>query len=115
MFTKYLGEDNVPHLIIRKGKNKRKMDSEDVRNFLKLLEEHKIELPLFVALNAHHVPHIDPANVDFCFLLESVEELRRSVSSLMDVKNVIDGLQTTVSALSRSSVSSNAVPPQGSS
>ena len=38
-----------------------------------------------------------------------------SVSSLMDVKKVIDGLQTTVTALSRSSVSSNAIPPQGSS
>ena len=113
--VKYLGEDNVPRLIIRKGENKRKTDSEDVGHFFKLLDEHKIELPLFVALNARRIPHIDPANVDLCFLLESVEELRRSVSSLMDVKKVIDGLQTTVTALSRSSVSSNAIPPQGSS
>ena len=30
-------------------------------------------------------------------------------------KKIIDGLQTTITALSRSSVSSNAVPPQGSS
>ena len=112
---KYLGEDNVPRLIIRKGENKRKTDSEDVGNFLKLLDEHKIELPLFVALNARRIPHIDPVNVDLCFLLELVEELRRSVSSLMNVKKVIDGLQTTVTALSRSSVSSNAIPPQGSS
>ena len=79
------------------------------------MDEHKIELPLFVALNARRVPHINPANVDLCFLMESVEELRRSVSGLMNVKKVIDGLQTTVTALSRSSVSSNAVPPQGSS
>ena len=83
---KYLGENNVPHLIIRKGENKRKTDLEDVGNFLKLLDEHKIELPLFVALNSRRAPHKDPANVDLRFLLESVEELRRSVSSLMDVE-----------------------------
>ena len=105
----------MPRLIIRKGENIRKTDSEDVGNFLKLMVEHKIELPLFVALNARCVPHINPANVDLCFLLESVEELRRSVSSLMGVKKVIDGLQTTVTALSCLSVSSNAVPPHGSS
>ena len=66
-------------------------------------------------MNSRRVPHIDSANVDLCFQLESVEDLRRSVSSLKDVKKVIVGLQTTVTVLSRSSVSSNAVPPQSSS
>ena len=39
-------------------------DSEDVRNFFKLLDKPKIELPLFVALNACPLPRTDPANVD---------------------------------------------------
>ena len=53
--VKYLGEDNVPRLIIRKGENKRKTDSEDVGNFLKLLDEHKIELPFRSAVNDQQV------------------------------------------------------------
>ena len=61
---KYIDEDNVPRIITRKGENERKTDSEDVKNFFQLLDEPKIELPLFIALNACPVPHIDPANVD---------------------------------------------------
>jgi hypothetical protein len=101
---KNLDESDVPRLVNRKGDNKRKMDSEDIGKFFVILDEHKIVLPQFAAINLRRVPQIDPSNIDLCFLLESVEDLRKSVAGLLDVRKDIDNLQTTVSALSRSSI-----------
>ena len=100
---KKIEENEVPRLINRNGYSKRKMDSEDIGKCLTILDEHKVVLPQFAALNLRRVPPIDPANVDLCCLLESVEELRKSVAGLLDVRKDSDNLQTAVSALSRSS------------
>jgi hypothetical protein len=58
-------------------------------------------LPKFAALNAKRIPQIDSANVDLCFLLESVEEMRKTISSLTIMKDDISKLQSAVSVLSR--------------
>lgn len=100
---KNLEEDLVPRLITRKGDNKRKLDSEDIGKLLTILDENKVGLPQFAALNLRRVPQIDPSNVDLCFLLESVEELRKSVNCLLDVRKDIDALKSAVSTLSRPS------------
>ena len=86
---KYIDEDEAPCLITKKGKNNRKTNSEDGGNFLKLLDENKIELTLCVAIIACEVPHTEPAKVYLCLLLESVKELYKSVSSLLDAKSLI--------------------------
>ena len=65
----------------------------------------------FVALNVKHVPLIDPANVDLCFLLESVEDLCNTVASLLDVYSEIAKLQSATLAMSQLSAQAVAEPP----
>lgn len=98
---KNMDESDVPRLQTRKGDNKRKSDSEDIGKYFSLLDDHKVALPKFAALNAKRIPQIDPANVDLCFLLESVEEMRKTIISLTSMKDDISKLQSAVSVLSR--------------
>jgi hypothetical protein len=91
----------LPRNIARKGENKKKQDATDLMNYVTLMDEadHKNDLPAFVARNLRRLPQIDPGSIDLCFLLETVDDLRRKVESLMDIKKEVTSLQNMISGL----------------
>jgi hypothetical protein len=103
----------VPRNIVRKGENKKKQDATDLMNYVSLMDEGaKDDLPTFVARNLRRIPQIDPGSIDLCFLLETVDDLRRKVESLMDIKKEVASLQTMVSGLKPpAAISSVRAPP----
>jgi hypothetical protein len=97
-----LESDLVPRLITHKGDKKKKALADDIMALVVLLDEHKCEMPTFVAQNLRKVPQIDPGSVDMCFLLETVTELKKKVDMLDDLKKQMNDLQASV----QSSISS---------
>ena len=63
-----------------------------------LLDENKICVS-FAALDVKKIPPIAPGQVDICFLLESIEEIRKKVESLMAIKEQLTDLNSAVSNL----------------
>jgi hypothetical protein len=87
---------DIPRLMKHKGDDKKKKDADDVIVLAKLFDEHKIVNVKFVALNLRRVPQIEPGSVDLCFLLESVDDMRKKIEELMGVKKQVLDLQTAV-------------------
>jgi hypothetical protein len=97
-----LDESSVPRIIAhKKTENKRKLDAEDIVKFVVLLDENiTVKNVTFVASDLRKVPQVDPSSVDLCFLMETVDDLRRKVESLLDVKQQLSAVQNMVSGLS---------------
>jgi hypothetical protein len=69
--------------------------------FVILLDENvAVKNVTFVASDLRKVPQVDPSSVDLCFLMETVDDLRRKVESLLDVKQQLSAVQNMVSGLS---------------
>ena len=111
--VKSLGDGaNVPRIISRKGNNRRKMDADDILRFVALFDENLDEVPvIFVSRNLRRVLQINPGAVDLCFLSETVEDLRRNMEDLNEIKVQIVNLHNRVGGLV-SSAKSN-IPQQG--
>ena len=86
-------------MIPRKGDNKKKADSDDIGSFFTLLDDHKVTLPKFFAHNLKRITPIEPGTADLCFLLESIEDVRKKVDSLMNIRKDVADLQTAVKSL----------------
>ncbi len=88
----------MPRLIkhIEEKDKKRKALVEDIMSLYVLLDEHKCEMPTFVAQKLRKVPQLDPGSVDMCFLLETVSDLKAKVDMLDDLKKKIDDIQVSV-------------------
>lgn len=69
--------------------------------FVVLLDENvAVKNVTFVTSDLRKVPQVDPSSVDLCFLMETVDDLRRKVESLLDVKQQLSAVQNMVSGLS---------------
>ena len=84
--SKNIAAEKVPRLQLRKGDNKKQSDGEDIGKLWKLLDNSNVQLPSIVASDLRRIPQIDPSTVDLCFLVESIEELRKQVARLLDIK-----------------------------
>ena len=89
-------------MISRNGDNKRKADSDDIGSFLTLLDDHKVTSPKFVAHYLKRISPIEPGTADLCFLLESIEDFRKKVDSLINIRKDVADLQTAVKSLLQS-------------
>ena len=58
----------------------------------------------FVAHNLKRVPCIDPSSVDLAFMLASVENLRKKVDALLDLRKEGCALQASVTSLASSAM-----------
>ena len=58
-------------------------------------------LPKFVAHNFKRIPPIEPGTADLCFLLESIEDVRKKIDSLINIRRDVTDLQTAVKSLSQ--------------
>jgi hypothetical protein len=96
--VKLLG-DLISRIITHKGANKKKADSEDIGKLITILDENKIDSVKFVAQNLRRVPLIDPGSIDLCFMMESVEEMKKKVESLLLLKQQVSELQSAVNNL----------------
>jgi hypothetical protein len=88
---------DVPRIIThRKNELKRKLDAEDIINYFTLIDEQKFDGKKFVAANLKRLPLIEPGNVDLCFMLESIMDIKKQVASLMNLKDQVQQLNDTV-------------------
>ena len=56
-------------------------------------------LPKFTAHNLKRIPPIEPGTADLCFLLESIENVKKKVDSLINNRKDVADLQTAVKSL----------------
>jgi hypothetical protein len=96
--VKLLG-DVITRIITHKGANKKKADVEDIAKLMTILDENKVTTVKFLACNLRRVPPIDPGSIDLCFMMESVEEMRKKVESLLLLKQQVGDLQASVNNL----------------
>jgi hypothetical protein len=93
--TKFV-KDDVPRCKDRRGDNKKRSDGEDILKYFQLLDENKVSDVMFLSRNCRRVPLINPGQVDLCFLLETIEDLRHKVVALCDLKNQVQDLSSMV-------------------
>jgi hypothetical protein len=96
---KNLAEGSVPSIIARKGDNKKKADADDIMVLFALLDENDITTASFVAQNLRRVPLLEPGAIDLCFLLETIEDMKKKVEALCDVKKQVADLSDTINKL----------------
>ena len=97
--VKNLLERSVPSIIARKGDNKKKSDAEDIVAYFTLLDESAFSDVTYVAQNLHRIPVMDPSAIDICFLLETVEDMKKKIEALSDISKQVANLNTAVNNL----------------
>ena len=99
---KILDASKVPRIIAHSKKNdaekKKKLEADDILKYVSLLEGLDMKT-VFVVRNLHKVPQIDLGTADLCFLMQTVEDLRKKVLSLIDIKEQLNAVQSMVSGL----------------
>ena len=68
-----------------------------IMDFFNKLDEHNLFGATFVAQNLRRVPVIDPSSIDMCCLLEIVEEMKKKIDSLCDIKKQVADFSAVVS------------------
>ena len=107
--------DNLPRLIRRTANdNKRKQDCDDMLNMYSCLDEAKVPLPMFAAVNLSRVPSVNPGEVDVYAissnvstmssriddLSSSMSELRAQVETILNVKDDLHCLRGQIQSVS---------------
>ncbi len=99
--VKFITDGSVPRNIARKGDNKKRSDADDILKYFMFLDEHKITNILFLSRDCRKVPLINPSQVDLCFLLETIDDLKRKVDSLSGLKKQVEDLGEAMSNLTK--------------
>jgi len=90
---------------------KRKLDTDDILDLYKELDNAEHNMTMFVAAKLKRVPMVSPSEVDTLALATNVEELRNQVMMLTDtVKQISDGQQKMVEATHHLAGGVNNVP-----
>ena len=82
----------------RKMMLKKKLEADDILKYDSLLDGLDMKT-VFVARNLRKVPQIDLGTADLCFLMQTVEDLRKNVESFVDIKEQLNAIQSMVSGL----------------
>ena len=89
----------ILRIITRKDDNKRNSDAEDVMKLFELLDEQKYEDTTFVAANLKRILVNKPRSVDLCFMLVSINEMKKQIDDLCGIKMIITKLQDSMKNL----------------
>ena len=74
----------VPRCVKRQvSDNKRRLDCEDLINLYTVLDQNKVDLPLFVAGDLNRVPTVSPGEVDMFVLASTVAHLTSQLDMVM--------------------------------
>ena len=82
-------------LILRKGNNKIKMDTDDIGSFFTVLDDHKVTTQIF-CIYLKRISSIEPGTADICLLLKSIEDVRKKIDFLINIRKDVADLQTAV-------------------
>jgi len=92
-FADSLQLDGLPRFIIRKaGDNKRRLDVDDIFNLLTQLDQLKVNLPVFVALDLTRIPPVNPSEADVCALAVNMGHLRSEIHSMANLNTKVDSM-----------------------
>ena len=90
--VKLVTDGSILRIIARKGDNKHHSDAKDIIKFLGILGEHKIVDVLSLSKDCKKMSLINPWQVDHCFMLDIIDDSRRKVESLCDLKKEVQNL-----------------------
>ena len=66
-----------------------------------LLDEQKYEYTSFVGANLKRITVIEPRSIDPCFLLESINEMKKQIGDLCNIKTIVTELQDSMKNLQK--------------
>jgi hypothetical protein len=92
-FAESVSAEGLPRFINRKeGDKKRRLDVEDIYNLAVQLDQLKVLLPTFVALDLSRIPPINPSEADVCALATSVSHLRLELNAMTNLSAKVDAM-----------------------
>ena len=99
--VKFITGSAVPRNIARKGDSKKRSDADDIWKYFMLLDEHKVTNILFLSSDSRKVLLINPGQADLCFLLKTIDDLKRKVDNLSGLKMQVEELCEAVTNLTK--------------
>jgi hypothetical protein len=91
----------LPRQQVRRGENKRKLDTDDLLKLYGALDRASLALPVFVAANLSRIPPFSPDATDFCSLASSVEFLSGQMSDVMKRLDLLSANRMDASSVDR--------------